>query len=285
MKISAPAKVNLYLNITGKRDDGYHLLDSLMVFVDVHDDIIIEPADGKITLDISGEYAKYLTDDVENNLVIKVAEALKAHTGDINLGAKMGLVKNIPIGAGLGGGSSDAACVLKALNRFWSAGLSKEELADIGIRFGSDIVFCLEESAAFVSGAGEIVESVGVIPRLNILLVNPNIPLGAGDVYRKYSGKFSGSANREEFSYDSDSFVDFLAGQKNDLQEPAIVIVPEIENILSVINGQNGCLLARMSGSGTTCFGLFKDDLQAHKAVENIKAGHPNWWVRTGYIY
>ncbi len=176
----APAKINLYLHITGKHADGYHLLDSLMVFTDIADAITAEKADA-ITLRVSGEFADN-SGDISDNIVIKAARAL-ADSAGVKAGASISLQKNIPVGAGLGGGSSDAAATLRLLNTLWGINYSDEKLAQIGLTLGADVPFCLYGRPAFVSGIGEVIGAAPDLPQFWILLANPRKVLSTKDVF------------------------------------------------------------------------------------------------------
>ncbi len=272
----APAKINLYLHITGKRADGYHLLDSLMVFTDVSDIITAEKA-SDITLQVSGEFADN-SGDIRDNIVIKAAKAL-ADSAGVQAGANISLQKNIPVGAGLGGGSSDAAATLRLLNSLWEINYSDEKLAQIGLTLGADVPFCLYGKPAFVSGIGEVIDAAPALPQFWILLVNPRKILSTKDVFTQSSIDFISPAGRPERFTNTHDFIDFLQRNGNNLQKNAINIVPEITDVLDVIGQQDGVLLSRMSGSGSTCFGLFESKLSKDNALDNIRKTNPNWWV------
>jgi 4-diphosphocytidyl-2-C-methyl-D-erythritol kinase len=272
----APAKINLYLHITGKRADGYHLLDSLMVLTDVADVITAEKAPD-ITLRVSGEFADN-SGDISDNIVIKAARAL-ADSAGVQAGASISLQKNIPVGAGLGGGSSDAAATLRLLNSLWGINYSDEKLAQIGLTLGADVPFCLYGKPAFVSGIGEVIDTVPDLPKFWILLVNPRKILSTKDVFTQSAINFISPVKRPESFKNTHDFINFLQKNDNNLQKNAINIVPEITDVLDVIGQQEGVLLSRMSGSGSTCFGLFESKLSKDKALNNISTTNPDWWV------
>jgi 4-diphosphocytidyl-2-C-methyl-D-erythritol kinase len=268
-KILAPAKINLYLHVTGKRPDGYHLLDSLMIPTKLCDVVEVLPSAG-LELEVMGDFAVAAGD--KDNIVIKAAMALAADA-NIKPAAKIILQKNIPVGAGLGGGSADAAAILKMLNEFWGIGYSVDRLAEIGLLLGADVPFCVYNTAAVVAGIGEVIKPAA-LPPLHILLVNPNKHLATKDVFTHKAIDFSKAAG--EIPQESKAFIEFLKGCKNDLEANAIELVPQLADVLSAIEKQRGCLLVRMSGSGATCFGLFDNAADLKAAADNIKG---DWWV------
>ncbi len=254
-KILAPAKINLYLHVTGKRPDGYHLLDSLMVSTKLYDVIEVFPAN-TLELEVTGDFAN-ASGENNDNIVIKAANAL-ALAANIKPAAKIKLQKNIPVGAGLGGGSADAAATLKLLNEFWDIGYSLDKLSAIGLSLGADVPFCVYNQAAIVSGIGEVIKPVSISP-LHVLLVNPNQHLSTKDVFTHKPINFSKEAG--EIPSEAKAFIDFLKSCKNDLEANAAELVPQIAYVFSVIEKQRGCLFSRMSGSGATCFGLFNNEV------------------------
>jgi 4-diphosphocytidyl-2-C-methyl-D-erythritol kinase len=277
-KMLAPAKINLYLHITGKRPDGYHLLESLMIPINLSDEITVE-SHNKLELQVSGAFAKS-SGNPDDNIVIKAARALAPDKG-----AKITLHKNIPAGAGLGGGSSDAATTLYLLNELWGLNYTRKKLTEIGLSLGADVPFFLNAKPAFVSGIGEIIDDAGVLPKLHILLVNPNKSLSTPAVFKHKpipssspSAGAAGVIHTIPASGDN-GFVNFLKTCRNDLEKNAIELMPEIADILSILEKQNGCHISRMSGSGATCFGIFDSEINLQKAAEAIRIMQPDWWV------
>jgi 4-diphosphocytidyl-2-C-methyl-D-erythritol kinase len=268
----APAKINLYLHITGKRPDGYHSLQSLMVPVGISDKIEVA-ASYKLELEISGEFAKN-SGNLNDNIVIKAAHSLSPDKG-----AKIILEKNIPVGAGLGGGSSDAAAALLLLNDFWGLHYSKEKLAQIALGLGTDVPFFINNKPAFVSGIGEIIADSPSLPHLHILLINPGKPLSTPAVFKHKPIAFSPKmpAVSNDIFASHDAFISFLKTTRNDLEKNAIELMPEIANVLAEIGKQEGCLLARMSGSGATCFGVFDGEESIKNAAANLKIAQPHF--------
>lgn len=277
MKILAPAKLNLFLHITGRRPDGYHLLQSLFVFTAFGDDIVIEPTN-ELTLTIDGDFYKTLSSEpIEKNLVYRAAELLRKKF-HISKGARIHITKNIPVGAGLGGGSSDAAAVLKGLNILWDLQLSTEALCEIGLSLGADVPSCIVAKPTIISGIGEIIQPT-TLPFTSswVLLVNPNKPLSTQKVFQEYK------KNNNPFSVVMDNTHD-TKQYHNDLEPVAIHLLPEIQEILDQLSNQPGCIMARMSGSGPTCFALFMDSLPAEQAEKKLRMRFPTYWTQLSTI-
>lgn len=283
MKITAPAKLNLFLHITGRREDHFHLLESLFVFTDFGDEITISAAEN-ISLTISDSTQSHLhNESINHNLIYRAALLLKEKYAVLS-GAHIHLHKKIPVAAGLGGGSSDAAATLKALNQFWNLQLSNEILAQIGLTLGADIPACIYQQPAFISGIGEIIQPVKLPISLPVLLVNPNQPLSTQPVFRAYQKNnvpFHASVHNSVVTQlkNWESFKKMILENDNDLQSSAIALLPDIEAILSALTKQPGCEVARMSGSGPTCFALFSDQHAAQSAAKTIAQTYPNYWV------
>jgi 4-diphosphocytidyl-2-C-methyl-D-erythritol kinase len=276
----APAKLNLYLHVTGKQPDGYHLLESLMIPVDICDVVEVSKSD-ILELNITGDFA-LRAGDLQNNIVLKAAQKLAEAAGVENFGAQINLQKNIPVGAGLGGGSSDAAAVLKGLNDLWGLGFSINKLAKIALPLGADVPFCLFGKPAFVRGIGEEIMLAPPLPKMHILLVNPMQPLATAKVFTHKNIDFSPAMPAPAIHRDIGKFVSELKKYHNDLEANATHLMPQIQDILNVISAQKGCLLARMSGSGATCFGIFEDAASVKVAAEVIGVERGDWWVRVG---
>lgn len=267
----APAKINLTLHVTGKRPDGFHLLDSLVVFADVGDRIDVAHADHD-DFRIAGPFAKDLPVD-QPNLVKQAAKALHSDKH-----AAISLTKNLPVASGIGGGSADAAATLRALSKLWGVSLP---MAGAVASLGADVPVCLRCENTRMSGIGEILQPVAGIPDLNTVLVNPMVPVATGAVFAGLAGGFgSPMPNNIPAFTDARDLSDWLALQRNDLQSPAINLAPVIGDVLSAISGFSDCLLARMSGSGATCFGIFQSAQGAQSAARKLADDCPNWWVR-----
>ncbi|OUR77756.1 4-(cytidine 5'-diphospho)-2-C-methyl-D-erythritol kinase [Alphaproteobacteria bacterium 46_93_T64] len=274
-KLARP-KINLFLHITGKRADGYHLLESLVCFPEGGDKIRVQSED-QIIVSVSGPFANMLGPS-QDNLVVLAAKLLQEQQ-NINMGAHIYLEKNLPVASGIGGGSSNAAICLQLLCELWKVTPSNEELKSIGEQIGADVPVCLYGRSALMKGIGEIIEPVSSLPDLYILLVNPLISVSTPSVFKTLNWD-----NKRNmflpfgFSTDVDEFLGELENCTNDLQTPAISLVPEISSVLSAIDAQEGCRLSRMSGSGATCFGLFKTRELAERARVAILESHPDWW-------
>ena len=266
----APAKINLYLHITGKRTDNYHLLDSLVVFANVGDKVEAVISDD-LSLEIVGEYNNAI--DLYDNSVLKTAIILQ-EAYKVPFAAELKLYKNLPVGAGIGGGSADAAATIRILQKLW---LINNLHKDIPVVLGADVPACLYNSPLYMSGIGENIEPAK-LPNLHILLVNNRQPLLTAEVFRSYRGEFSAPTSHPNFTNQND-LIDFLKTTKNDLQNIAIEIMPEIAIMLAEIAKQPDCLLARMSGSGATCFGLFPNQESLELAKASLRKAQPNWWI------
>lgn len=272
----APAKVNLTLHVTGQRGDGYHLLDSLVVFAGVGDGVSVGPGVG-LTLNIEGPESDGL-DAGDDNLVLRAARAFKSDRS-----VALTLQKNLPVASGIGGGSADAAATLKALARYWNTSLPE---ADQVLALGADVPVCLFGKTARIQGIGERIALIPQLPEnLGLLLVNPRVGLATRLVFARLSCKenapmpeviprFSGAAD----------LADWLKRQRNDLQPPAIQEMPVIGDILGAIAATKP-LLTRMSGSGATCFGLYATEDEAKTAGAKLMADHPEWWSQWSKIH
>ncbi|MDH3703516.1 MAG: 4-(cytidine 5'-diphospho)-2-C-methyl-D-erythritol kinase [Alphaproteobacteria bacterium] len=272
--VDAPAKLNLYLHVVGRRADGFHLLDTLMVFAELGDRISVVPADD-LSLAVDGPFAEALPEDAEDNLVLRAAHALAEAAG---LPAKAGisLTKNLPVSAGLGSGSSDAAATLKALARLWEIPDDAVDLYEVGLGLGADVPACIHARPAFIGGIGEEIEDAPALPQIDLLLVNPGIEVATASVFSARKGGFSPPAVFEASPKDMRDLAAVLSDRDNDLTEGAIGLCSAIETILAAIEGSAGCRLARMSGSGATCFGLFDDRETAERAAEAMRDA--GWW-------
>jgi 4-diphosphocytidyl-2-C-methyl-D-erythritol kinase len=277
---SAPAKVNLYLHVTGRRDDGYHLLDSLVAFADIGDRLTAEPA-ASLSLTVDGPEAADLAAVADDNLVLRAARLL-ADCAGISAGAALHLDKHLPVAAGIGGGSSDAAAALLALRRLWRISLDGEALCDLGAKLGADVPACLYRRAVWVGGIGERLEPAGPLPEVGILLVNPRRALPTAAVFAVRRGPLGHVGWFAPMPSDASALARALMPCRNDLTEAAIGLVPEIAAVLALLDRLPGSLLARMSGSGATCFALFADRAAAEEARALAAAAEPRWWCAAG---
>jgi 4-diphosphocytidyl-2-C-methyl-D-erythritol kinase len=279
----APAKLNLYLHVIGRRPDGYHLLDSLVAFAEVGDEITVEPAP-TFSLTVSGPYATAIGDVPRDNLVWRAAELLAARVGRTPAAA-VTLAKNLPVASGIGGGSSDAAATLKALAALWQIDLDNAALATLGAALGADIPVCLAARAAWLGGIGEQITPAPSLPPVTVLLVNPGIALSTPAVFKARSGPFSAPARFAIMPGDAAGLAALLAERRNDLTEAAVALVPDIGIVLDRLATTEGALIARMSGSGATCFALFAEEALARAAARRLGGEHPNWWVAVGRLF
>ena len=273
---AAPAKINLYLHVTGRRADGYHLLDSLVAFAAVHDTVVAEKANA-LTLAIEGPFAAALSAEADN-LVLRAARAL-ADAAGVRPWAALRLVKRLPVASGIGGGSADAAAALLAAGELWRITHKPGALAKLALKIGADVPVCLEGRAAQMGGIGEKVDPAPPLPRVPLVLVNPLVPLPTPAVFKARSGPFSKPAPLATAPRDARDLAEALAARRNDLTDAALGLVPEIKGMLAALEARPGCLLARMSGSGATCFALFARDDEARATAVALRAAKPAWWV------
>lgn len=274
--VEAPAKVNLTLHVTGKRADGYHLLDSLVAFAGVGDTLAFDAADG-LSLTLTGPTAAALQAD-EDNIVLRAARALAAHAG-VAPRARITLTKRLPVAAGIGGGSADAAAALRGLVRLWKLDIPEDDLRAIGLTLGADVPVCLAGRPTAMTGVGEHLAPAPALPPAWLVLVNPRRPLSTPAVFKARSGEFTAPAPLTAPPADAQALAVALAARRNDLTQAAISLEPVVADMLALIAAQPGCLLARMSGSGATCFGLFADTATAQPAAAALTAAQPGWWV------
>ncbi|MGE0095678.1 MAG: 4-(cytidine 5'-diphospho)-2-C-methyl-D-erythritol kinase [Alphaproteobacteria bacterium] len=278
LRAAAAAKLNLYLHVTGKRTDGYHLLDSLAVFASRHDVVEVSAADG-LSLSVDGPFAPALHAAMEgDNIMLRAARAL-AEAAKIAPRASIRLTKNLPVAAGIGGGSADAAATLGLLSRLWNIKLDEQAMAALALSLGADVPVCRFGRAAFMGGVGEKLDAAPALPPVAVVLVNPKIPLATKDVFRARDQAFSQPGRFDAAPADAAALAALLRERKNDLEAPAIRLVPMVGAVLSALERQKGCLLARMSGSGATCFGLFADEAGAREAAAAIRHAEPGWWT------
>jgi 4-diphosphocytidyl-2-C-methyl-D-erythritol kinase len=277
--VFAPAKVNLCLHVGERRPDGYHNLESLVAFVSAGDEIRLEHGD-VLSLSVSGPFGQGLPAG-EDNLALRAARVLAGKTGAI-AGAKIRLEKNLPIASGLGGGSADAAAVLRGLVRLWNLDVEQDLLREIASSQGADIPVCLDSAPAWMEGKGEVITPLPPLPGLWLLLVNPNVPVPTAAVFaglRQRRGL--GTRCPSPAFADAAALLHFLRTTTNDLEAPARAIGPEIGDVLDEISRMPGVLLSRMSGSGATCFGMFESGEAANLSVRHLTARHPDWWMQT----
>jgi 4-diphosphocytidyl-2-C-methyl-D-erythritol kinase len=259
IELVAPVKINLTLHVTGQRDDGYHLLDSLVVFAPLGDRLWVEPA-CRMALEVTGPFAAGVPED-GRNLVWRAAD-LAGQT------LRIRLEKNLPHGAGIGGGSSDAAAILRTF-----------DVPERAIELGADVPVCLSSRPQRMEGMGERLSRATGVPALSLVLVNPGVPLPTPAVFTALTAKTNPGMERLGGWSDRAGFVEWLKAQRNDLEPPARALAPVIGDVLAALAAA-GCDLARMSGSGATCFGVFASEAAAAEAAERLSRAHPGWWTR-----
>lgn len=270
---SAYAKVNVALHVRARRDDGYHALESLFAFAEHGDRLsAVATDDGAIDLIIDGPFGGAL-EAGPGNLVVKAARALQSYLGD-QRGAAIRLTKILPVASGIGGGSADAAATLRLLARLWDVRIKAEELAGLALDLGSDVPACVASVTQMVTGRGEGLRRHRVegLEGMAMLLVNPGVGLSTAQV-------FSGWDRVDRGPLNAASLEALVAQGRNDLEAPAMAAAPVIAQVLDALAGQRGVRLARMSGSGATCFALFDSDAAMADAAMAVQAAHRDWWM------
>jgi 4-diphosphocytidyl-2-C-methyl-D-erythritol kinase len=281
IRVFAPAKVNLFLHVGARRDNGYHELQSLMAFADVGDELIVEAGDG-LSLVVAGPFADALQSEGDN-IVLRAARALAERSG-IGANAKITLIKSLPVASGLGGGSSDAAAALRGLCKLWRVDLTEADLQKIALDLGSDVPVCLKGRPCWVEGTGEKLTVVPIFPSLHVVLVNPGVGVSTAQAYGAVQTK-SGTAMEHPATFsDASALTAFLKTVHNDLQEPAVTLAPAIDDVLAALRAEKSTLLARMSGSGATCFGIYASKDDARAVVEKVASAHTDWWIKPARI-
>ncbi len=265
----ARAKVNLCLHVTGRREDGMHLLDSIVVFPHVGDVLEASTA-GDLTLEIGGPFGNEL-DAGDGNLVMRAARMLSGK------GAELRLRKNLPVASGIGGGSADAAATIRLLSDMWDVDApSLERLTDLG----ADVPVCMAQVPTRMSGIGEKLVALPATPRFWIVLANAGQGVETGAVFKAMKSRDNaGLSNIPENFPTVESLFDYLRTQRNDMQAAAVENCPVIADVLRALEATQNCALSRMSGSGGTCFGLFYSEEDAAAAALAVREGHPDWWV------
>lgn len=264
----APAKINLALHVTGQRDDGYHLLDSLVMLTNVGDTLHVRLAE-RTSLEVSGPKAKGVPTD-DSNLVMRAAALA-------GLKANIRLEKHLPTAAGIGGGSSDAAACLRALS---SAGNTPLPCLEAQATLGADVPVCMFSDLVRIKGIGQHVEVLGPPPDWPMILVNPGVEVATASVFSMLSSKNNAPlAGEFPLAGDWDTQITWFHRQRNDLEAPAVLQAPVIGSVLEALRRSEGCKLARMSGSGATCFAIMENTEQRDATVAALQADHPDWWV------
>ncbi|ABG32894.1 4-diphosphocytidyl-2C-methyl-D-erythritol kinase [Roseobacter denitrificans] len=275
VEVFAPAKINLTLHVTGQRPDGYHLLDSLVAFADVGDVLRLEPAD-VWQMKTVGPEAEAVPDGAEN-LVLKAAALLDGAPK-----AAFTLTKNLPVASGIGGGSADAAAAFRGL----CAATPHHDPNNIDtqrrlLSLGADIPMCLHCVTARITGIGEEITPVAQFPALHAVLINPRVAVSTPAVFKAMKQRNNPPMpDIPPESCDVKDLVEWLRAQRNDMQEAATTLEPAIATVQAALEGHRACQLARMSGSGATCFGLFHTAQAAQQAARDLSRDYPQWWIR-----
>jgi 4-diphosphocytidyl-2-C-methyl-D-erythritol kinase len=278
--VFAPAKINLYLHVGDRRADGYHELESLVAFADIGDSVHVSRAD-RLSLVVDGPFADGLTG--VDNIVPKAAQAFAVNTGQI-VPVRIVLTKNLPVASGIGGGSGDAAATLRALDELYPGSANEEELHDIALALGSDVPACLISKPLLMRGRGERLSPLSAFPETPIVLVNPRVALATAAVFRRLDER-SGTGNPALASLTGHrALVSLLKERRNDLEAPARDLEPAIGDVLDELARMPGILLARMSGSGATCFGIFDRPSDAEMAAIALSHSNPAWWVKAAKL-
>ena len=270
IKCKAFAKINLFLNVFDKTKDNLHNLNSLDCFISLYDEISISE-NKEFSLKVKGPFKNFITD---KNIIKKTVQSYSKFL-NIKTKYKIILNKKIPVSAGLGGGSADAAAVLKGLNNLNNKKIKQKDLFNIAMKIGSDVPACLYNKNVFFSGYGQILSKAPKLPTFFALLINPGKELSTKNIFNMYKKKNSKKINN---NFEYDKFFFWVKKQNNDLQEYSQKILPEIKQMLNFLNRSQNCLVSRMTGSGPTVFGIFKKKIDAKKINILLKKKHPHWW-------
>lgn len=278
----APAKLNLFLHVGPPGPDGYHPLCSLMAFADIGDTVSTFEADA-LTLSLGGPFSRELAAE-DDNLVLRAARALIAEASRPPPPVGLRLDKRLPVASGLGGGSADAGAALRILREAFGLPMSDERLQAIAASLGADGAACLWGAPVLAEGRGDRLSPAPGLPPLDAVLVNPRVPVSTAEVYRRFDrdGRFGDVAPPRvpEAFEDAVELAAWLTGLRNDLEAPAIAVAPVVGAVLETLAGEPGTLLARVSGSGGTCFALCASDIEAESLAERLEAMAPDWWVQ-----
>ena len=284
------AKVNLTLRVVGRRVDGYHELESVVAFADCADRLSLAPG-AALDLTMSGPLAQ-ACGETSDNLVLKAAHLLGARVPGLKIGS-FTLDKLLPVAAGIGGGSADAAAALRLLAQLNGLALDDRRLLDVALETGADVPVCLTSRACDMTGVGESLLPLS-LPIMPCVLVNPRVPVATRDVFKALglrNGELLVGASDvirapawPEKGASVEDWVEVLAASSNDLEAPATRIQPVIGEVIAALSAANGAWLARMSGSGATCFAIFENTAEAQRAAQKIQLDHPQWWVHAGVL-
>lgn len=272
----APAKINLTLRVLGRRADGYHELESLVAFAELADTLVLQRGDNA-ALDVSGPFAA-ASGPAAENLVLKALGALRERVAGLKAGRFM-LEKNVPVAAGLGGGSADAAAALRLLARLNDLAIDDPRLAAAARATGADVPVCLDPRARIMRGVGDELSAPLDLPSLPVLLVNPGVALATRDVFAKFTVAHASERSLANVPDRPDAAISFLASHGNDLTQAAIACAPAVAEVTERLRAVPGAKLARMSGSGATCFALFSSIGEAASGAKLLQAERKGWWI------
>lgn len=281
---AAPAKINLALHVTGQRDDGYHLIDSIVAFTDYGDRLTFTPAE-RDSFQLDGRFGPLLSIEAaskDGNLALKARDLLRSSLAAKGMAAgpvAIVLEKNLPVASGIGGGSADAAAALRGLLRIWHATLPPYELAAIALKLGADVPMCLESRPLRASGIGERIDAIANMPPFALVLANPLKPVSTPEIFRRLTCKDHPPIGQLPHSREHAVWLDFLSSLRNDLERPARALLPEIADICALLQDV-GARLVRMSGSGATCFGIFDGASAADVAARQLTEQRPDWFFQ-----
>lgn len=279
----AHAKLNLFLHVQEARKDGFHNLESLVAFAELHDMISIERAD-RLELVRTGPFAKKIDAKPEQDLVIRAALALGTFAG-IEPKVRISLTKNIPVSAGLGGGSSDAAATITLLSQYWGISSDQTDIMRLALSIGADVPVCMHGREALIRGVGDtIIQASLPNEKLAVVLVKPKENLATNSVFEAFTGPFVKNRSQRLKFTKTGSLAAYLSRKTNSLTLPAEILCSDIKTALTCLRESQGCYLSRLSGSGPTCFGLFLNHKMAHTSASQIAQAHPNWWVTETFI-
>jgi 4-diphosphocytidyl-2-C-methyl-D-erythritol kinase len=276
LRDTAPAKVNLSLRIAGRRADGYHELESLVAFADIGDELRLMPGEAA-SLSVSGPFAA-ASGAANDNLVLKAARAAGLPAGAFSLD------KQLPVAAGLGGGSSDAAAALRLVARRNGIAVDDPRILAAARATGADVPVCLDRKPRVMRGIGEVLSDPVTLPTLPAVLVNPGLAVPTASVFAAFRPEDATAPPIGEVPVGADALLRWLASRGNDLTAAAIRVAPAVGTVLDVLSAQPGCRLSRMSGSGATCFGLFDSAAAATAAAETLGGTKRNWWIYQGML-
>ncbi|MDG1005116.1 MAG: 4-(cytidine 5'-diphospho)-2-C-methyl-D-erythritol kinase [Emcibacteraceae bacterium] len=276
----APAKINLDLRITGRRSDGYHLLDSIVVFTEFGDELRAELSD-KLEIIISGPFSSGLR-DCDDNLVIKACKLLCQEAG-VEPNLKFYLTKNMPVSSGIGGGSADAAAAMKLTCKLLDLNINESIIQEIAIKIGADVPVCLRSVSSQICGIGDEIHQLSFDDELYLLLINPGIPISTSNIFKKYQNyktKFDTKRRIIKTKIQLDLIICSLKDSHNSLQDIVYSQNEEVQTILEILKDTEGMLLCRMSGSGATCFAAYKTLEECNRAGNKIKQLNNEWWIK-----